>query len=350
MEELSFPVARTPFILGCPEDLPVSEEGLKKARTLANHVLAQLNAAQVWQDTATLIQVLDQLLQQLPSASCGIMTDDPRENQENKDNDEAFNIERHHGECLALLISATLEATVQVCELTEKRGTSLTQEEWSAVTSTVKAILHIIVDPRALPQQHDDLPLPAGFLPEDTADPLRRWVRGHLLFMVLCQGMSLSLNLMITAAKDNDRELAVAQANKTIELMNIAQITLKFATDLSKEQYLEQIRPTLMPPIAPPKMSGINWRDHVVMIRIMRQSTDTWSFIEQTHPETVQRMRSALSDIYTAHRGVCEMFVGESTTSLLARKNATVSAGQVLEGLKQSRLKSLNTMAHEKIK
>ncbi|MDC9605257.1 hypothetical protein WDV76_00545 [Xenorhabdus griffiniae] len=344
MNQSSFPISSNPFILGIPEDLPVDEQGLQSAKMLASQVITQIEAAQAYRSLTTFISTLNSIHQQLPQISDGVAVDDPRESQENRDNDKAFWIERHRGESTALLIKATLEATVQVCELVERWGTNLSQDEWNQVISTVDAILHTIIEPRSMPRAWNaSLALPAR--QEDPNMPFRRWVRGHLLFMVLCQGMSLSLNLMTRAAQNNDIELAHAQANRIIQLMDISRITLEFATDLNQEQYLSEIRPTLMPPIAPPKMSGINWRDHEVLVRLMRQSTPVWSFIEQTHPKTVERMRSVLTEVYTAHRSVCEKFVGESSSSLLARTKAATPAGQILEGLKKTRMRSLDTSA-----
>ncbi|MDX7990724.1 hypothetical protein [Xenorhabdus littoralis] len=347
MNQSSFPISINPFILGIPEDLPVNEQGLLTAKTLANQVMSQIETAQAYQNLTTFIQTLDKIYRQFPEVSDGMMTDDPRESQENRDNDKSFWIERHKGESASLLIKATLGATVQVSELVERWGTNLSPDEWDQIISTVDAILHTITKPRSMPQiRKYSLALPTR--KEEPDIPFRRWVRGHLLFMVLCQGMSLSLNLMISAAQDNDLELAHAQANRIIQLMDISRITLEFATDLNQEQYLSEIRPTLMPPIAPPKMSGINWRDHEVLIRLMRQSTATWDFIEQTYPKTVERMRSVLTDVYTAHRNVCEKFVGESSSSLLGRKKAATPAGQILEGLKKTRMSSLNTSSLNK--
>lgn len=343
MRSLEFPIARAPFILGCPESLPESEQALAGSAAIASRILASLDKLPQPRSLQHYLDRLQELMARLPSASEGLMTDDQRETQENRDNDVAFGIERHQGDCVALMINATLEAVIQVGELAERNGTSLSHSEWNDMMATAEAILQGIATPRAIPEASILFQPAKAKAGEDSQDPLQRWVRGHLLFMVLCQGMNLSTQLLIGAARNQDLELACAQANKLIQLMDISRITLEFAADLSSQQYLSQIRPTLMPPIAPPKMSGINWRDHVVMIRLMRQSTPAWHFIEQAKPALAQRMRSVLAEVYAAHRGVCEKFVGEENTSLLAKENTTTAAGQVLEGLKMSRLKLLKT-------
>lgn len=346
MESLDFPIARAPFILGCPESLPATEQKLAMVTATAHQILACLNAQPQPRSLKHYLGTLREVMAQLPSASDGLMVDDPRENQENRDNDVAFGIERHQGNSVALMINATLDAAIQAGELVERNGTSLDHAEWNEMMAAVEVILQTIANPRVMPEASVPFQVPKNKMEEDSQDPLRRWVRGHLLFMVLCQGMSLSTHLLITAARDEDLELACAQANRLIQLMNISRITLEFATDLSQQQYLSQIRPTLMPPVAPPKMSGINWRDHVVMIRLMRQSTPAWNFVEQAHPQLAERMRNVLAEVYTAHRGVCEKFVGEENTSLLSKENATTAAGQVLEGLKASRLKHFKTKSY----
>lgn len=343
MDSIAFPIAHAPFILGCPENLPTTERELAPCAVMARQILECLEAGPQPQNLEQYLATLRDVMAHLPDASTGLMTDDPRENQENRDNDLAFGIERHQGDTVALMIKATLEAAIQTGELVQRSGTSLDHSEWSDMMSVVQTILLAIASPRLLPESRVLFRAPKSKVEEDDQDPLRRWVRGHLLFMALCQAMNLCTNLLITAARDKDLELACAQAHRLIQLMNISRITLEFSTDLNSQQYVSQIRPTLMPPIAPPKMSGINWRDHVVMIRSMRQSTEAWSFIEQTHPHLAERMRTTLAQVYSAHRGVCEKFVGEENTSLLAKENATNTAGQVLENLKKSRLKYLRT-------
>ncbi|MFP3497037.1 hypothetical protein SB759_22670 [Pseudomonas sp. SIMBA_059] len=343
MESIAFPIADAPFILGCPEDLPTTERELAPSAAMARQIQEYLEAGQQPQNLEQYLGTLREVMAHLPSASTGLMTDDPRENQENRDNDFAFGIERHQGDTIALMVKATLNAAIQTGELVQRSGTSLDHSEWSDMMSVVQTILQTIASPRLMPESRVMFQAPKNKVEEDEQDPLRRWVRGHLLFMALCQAMNLCTNLLITAAQDKDLELACAQANRLIQLMNISRITLEFSTDLNSQQYVSQIRPTLMPPIAPPKMSGINWRDHVVMIRSMRRSTEAWNFIEQTYPHLAERMRATLAQVYSAHRGVCEKFVGEENTSLLATEKATNTAGQVLENLKKSRLKYLKT-------
>jgi hypothetical protein len=343
MESIAFPIAHAPFILGCPENLPTTERELAPSAPMARQVLENLEACPQPKNLEQYLGTLREVMAQLACAATGLMINDPRENQENRDNDFAFGIERHQGDSVALMVNAALNAAIQSGELVQRSGTSLDHSEWSDMMSAAQVILQTIASPRLMPEYRVMFQAPKSKVEEDDQDPLRRWVRGHLLFMVLCQGISLCTNLLISAAHDKDLELACAQANRLIQLMNISRITLEFATDLNSQQYVSQIRPTLMPPIAPPKMSGINWRDHVVMIRSMRQSTEAWNFIEQTYPQLAERMRTILAQVYSAHRGVCEKFVGEENTSLLATENATYTAGQVLENLKKSRLKYIKT-------
>lgn len=339
METISFRISDV-FPLGRPETLPESERELSIHSEVAASILQRFTGLQQPRNLQQYLCTAKQAMKLLPSASKGLALDDPLESQENRDNDIAFGIERHHGDCVLLLLEAVLNAAIQTSELVERNGTNIPNKEWAVMQGTVEAILQMIANPRDMPVTSATCESPKPLL-NDEQDPLRRWMRGHLLFMVICQGMSLSTKMLIYAAEHDDRELAKAQANQLIQLMNISRITLKFATDLTQKQYLEKIRPTLMPPLAPPKMSGINWRDHMVMIKLMRKSTPAWDYIERYQPDIVDRMRSVLSDVYEAHRNVCEQFVGENNTSLLARENASTGAGKVIEGLKTSRLKLL---------
>jgi hypothetical protein len=299
MVSIAFPIAHSPFILGCPENLPATELELAPSAAMARQVLEYLEACPQPKSLEQYLSTLREIRAQLPSNSTGLITDDSRESQENRDNDFAFGIERHRGNTVALLVNAVLNAATQTGELVRRSGTSLDHSEWSDMMSGPQVILQAIANARFTSESRVRFQAPKSKVEEDDKDPLRRWVRGHLLFMVLCQGMSLCTNLLISAGQDKDLELACAQANRLIQLMNISRITLEFATDLSSQQYVSQIRPTLMPPIAPPKMSGINWRDHMVMISSMRQSTAAWNFIARTYPQLTERMRTTLAQVYS---------------------------------------------------
>ncbi|MFP3409231.1 hypothetical protein SB757_31930, partial [Pseudomonas sp. SIMBA_065] len=78
-----------------------------------------LEAGQQPQNLEQYLGTLREVMAHLPSASTGLMTDDPRENQENRDNDFAFGIERHQGDTIALMVKATLNAAIQTGELVQ---------------------------------------------------------------------------------------------------------------------------------------------------------------------------------------------------------------------------------------
>lgn len=326
-------VADVPFRLGRPEDLPRVPAELGSAATEA-HAALDLLATAARQSTGGRLVAARSALTRLGPLPDEPIVDDPPESQENRDNDLAFGIVRMHGDPVRLLVRAAVAAQVDLVDLAETIGVGLAERDWADLVGGLEYLLAWLRAPLAIPTVPTP-PRPVAGRPPRPDDALRRWVRGHHAFMVLCQGMVAALGVVAASADD---EATIVAATVVSRLLRASRGALRLAGDVRPQDYQAEIRPTLMPPTAPPKMSGLRWRDHEVLILRLRESAAGWSRLAETQPDLVVAARDALSETYQAHRGVCEHFVGTVAPSLLATARSTRSAGGVLEQLRNARL------------
>jgi hypothetical protein len=142
-------------------------------------------------------------------------------------------------------------------------------------------------------------------------------------------------------AARGDADGALVAATVATRLMWASRGALRYAGDAAQPEYDAEIRPTLMPPVAPPKMSGLRWRDHEALVRALTDSTKGWAWLAERDDAPLAEFRDALGATYDAHRGVCAHFVGERSTSLLANSSSSRSAVSVLDQFRRIRLAAL---------
>ncbi|GAA2658005.1 hypothetical protein [Streptomyces lunalinharesii] len=325
-------VATTPFPMARPEDLPTTAAEIRAAarRTgLAAHTagLFEPAARTGLPRLVAATQTARDCLGPVPSTP---VRDDPQESRPNRDNDLAFGIERRHGDPLALLAAALLHAAHGALELADEQGTGLDGTEWRDLMGGFDVLLRWAAEPCVV-SEPPAVPEPTGTGARKPLDGLRRWVRGHHVFMAFAQGCTLALTSLTAAAGDGDEETAAAAAATATRVMWASRAALRFAGDATEDQYQEEIRPTLMPPVAPPQMSGLRWRDHEALVRALGSSRAAWSWLAARRPAALADFRAALDATYDAHKGVCRHFVGDQSPSLLATTRSHRPAVGVIE-------------------
>ena len=328
-------VAAVPFRLGRPEELPDVLTKVAAAGAVIRPAARLLDDA-AWADCETLDHAARAARAALAADPGPPVRDDPRESAANRDNDLAFGIERHGGPVLPLMADAGLAALIGVVELARRRGVGLTEADWADLFAGFATVIGWPADPAAAPPVR---PAPAVPRPRGAARPndaLRLWVRGHHVFMVFAQCGAMALRCLRSAVDAGDTAGARVAAEAVTTMMRASRGALCFAGDSSNDDYVAEIRPTLMPPIAPPKMSGLHWRDHEALIGALADARGAWPALGDDG--LVAGFREALDATYLAHRGVCEHFVGDSSPSLLARAGSRRSAVGVLSQFREKRL------------
>jgi hypothetical protein len=339
-------VATVPFPMPRPGDLPGDASAIAAAVPSALAGLTDRVADPAHRtglaDMLAAVRTARADLGPVPST---LVVDDPGESRPNRDNDLAFGIERHHGDPLTLFVAAALNAHLGILEIAEERGTGLDEAAWYDLITGFDTLVRWPADPTRLPAP---LPVP-GCVRSGKPEPLdglRRWVRGHHVFMVLVQGGTLAVNSLTAAAKAGDEEVAATAAEVASRVMRACRAALQFAGDANPDQYQSEIRPTLMPPVAPPQMSGLRWRDHEALVAALTASSDAWSWLAERRPDALRDFRTALDATYESHKGVCGHFVGSQSPSLLATSRSHRPAVGVIEQFRRLRVGTLPAVPH----
>jgi hypothetical protein len=334
-------VATVPFRLGRPEDLPSDPADIMRwGQHRARCVIASIADSQARTDLPALLAAIGDVRAALGDQAGEPVGVDPAESEANRDNDLGFGIERIAGPPLPLLIDAAVAALGGILELAIERGVGLDAQAWRQLVHGVDSLLDWCADTRHTPRPRP-VPLPVERGKPRDEDALRRWVRGHHLFMVLAQGCVMATACLRHHAELKQVQGAVAAASMATKLMLASRAALQYAGDVAQHEYSAEIRPTLMPPVAPPKMSGLHWRDHEALVRELSRSTSAWQWLAGRHPACLAEFRDALGATYQAHRGVCEHFVGNESPSLLASAGSSRSAVSVLTQFRKIRLDTL---------
>nr|ADQ55481.1 catechol hydroxylase [uncultured organism] len=157
--------------------------------------------------------------------------------------------------------------------------------------------------------------------------------------MIIIQGLIISLQCFIFEYSKKKFLQSLLYLNNAIKLMKATEVALYYTGEFSSKSYNENVRPTLMPPISQPEMSGLNWRDHQFMVKNCMRSIGKLNF---TSYPIIQKKYNifiiSLKKAYHAHKYVCGKFVGPASGSLRSNE---YSAVQEIEKFKKLRLKIL---------
>jgi hypothetical protein len=112
---------------------------------------------------------------------------------------------------------------------------------------------------------------------------------------------------------------------------------LAFTGDFPYPAYAARVRPTLIPPNAPPDMTGLRWRDHEYLIRVLSELRPVFAALPEGLREEREGFADALTEAYDAHKMVCAHFVGADQSSVLMATRTNEAAVSTLERFKRSR-------------
>ncbi|MFD8221343.1 hypothetical protein ACFV2U_48785 [Streptomyces sp. NPDC059697] len=328
------------FPLLRPERLPGRAKVQAYVSGSAPDLPAEL-AATVRADAAAALETLRAALITVPlPAGTAPVRDDPGESGGNRDNDQSFDIVRVDGERAAILLHSTLNGAELLLDDAVRSGTDLAAEHWRALRHGFAAMLgHLVgfpvpspeADPGPGPRHADGLP----------RDALRRWVRGHRIFMVLIQGLVIAVDELTDAVDRAETDRAAESLDLAVSLMRASEAALRFAGDFTPEEYEDLVRPTLMPPAAPPGLSGLHWRDHEYLVKRLAEARQLLAAVDPSLVTLRARFREAYAAAYDAHRFVCARFVGDDVGSLLMTPKSKQSAVGVLTQYKRVRLQHI---------
>ena len=330
----------TTFYLARPDDLPKHPNALLCEDTAFSEILKNARdcSRTLNSQSVTFLQALFNRID-LSSTNFEIIEADPQESQQNKDNDLAFNICRVKGNILQIATHSSLNAYRRLLTEIDNTGTHLITSDLAKLHCAYQVIFNLLSNTAPIKYQLTSAYAAKPIDPSKESG-INRWEQGHYVFMTIIQGMIMSLNLFMYHWEFTQSEQAIDYyMHLTARLMWGSEAALKFAGDFSNATYDAEVRPTLSPPIAPPGMSGLYWRDHEYFIKkIIFKLKPIFSNPPSFLLEEVSSFREALGCVYDAHKLVCTTFVGPSESSLISKK----PAGVVLQHYKKNRLLVFN--------
>ncbi|MFH9354574.1 hypothetical protein [Kitasatospora sp. NPDC017646] len=176
-----------------------------------------------------------------------------------------------------------------------------------------------------------------------SVDPMVRWRLGHQTFFALIQALIATVGCLEEAlAAGGEAEEAVAGLllEDATRLMAGSGAAMRYAGDFTRTQYAEVVRPAMMPPHINPKFSGLQLRDHRILLK---QLNRVKRLVESAGPavhESYQQLLDAMSGAYDAHITVCARFGGDQEPSL-RMPGSDSRAVQVLERFRERRTASI---------
>jgi hypothetical protein len=333
---------RRAFYLLTPDDLPRSR-GACVARGDAAAALALITACAPSCSDATALAVAGQAVARLalhPQALEPVGTD-PHETERNRSNDEAFGIVRMRGDVVPILVNSTLQGYVALLEEALAGGVNIGGEDWGKLRGAFGLLFHIfqygslegftVPDRRAAPGD-----APSADAASHSA--LSRWIRGHHLFMVLIQGLVISFSSFHREVDAGQIDEAGDSLRAATCLMVASGAALRFTGGFTYSAYEREVRPTLMPPIAPEGLTGLYWRDHEYLIARLTRARAIFTSLDPLLRAPLYAFHDALKETYDSHKLVCASFVGTEQPSLLMATRTQKSAVETLDHFKRVRL------------
>jgi hypothetical protein len=193
------------------------------------------------------------------------------------------------------------------------------------------------------------VPLPEAQAPREpaTEDLLEIWRRGHWLFFVLTQGLTLALKRFAGALREHHLEPARVELRAASHLLWASGASMKLAGSFSDAQYHATVRPSMThgDPAALVEHSSLSgtmtWDHHYLVSRVWRQELlpllpDLSDTLREDYDAFLLAYRAGLA---AGHRAVCSKFGGDTMGSLVAPHQI---ATEILDKIEARRLTQLS--------
>lgn len=327
---------QTDFLLLRPQSLRATAEQLAQSHAALAAAVAPVTGLAPAAPDATVLAAVDDVLRSLPldAPHAAAVTDDPDSSTGNRDNDRAFGIVRVDGDRPRILVHSGLQGYRILLAEGMRQGTTVGPAEWQQLRAAFRELLHLYLD-RSRPQPPDRTPAPAGT--SETGDALRRWTCGHHIFMVLVQALIVAVDRFAVHATRGEIGDAQRTLDAATSLMWGSRAALLFTGDFPYSEYEKRVRPTLLPPIAPPDMSGLRWRDHEFLVGRLAACRAVFRDLDDRLEPHREGFLDALTQTYESHRHVCDRFVGPEQPSVLMAPRSHKPAVAMLADFQASR-------------
>jgi hypothetical protein len=269
------------------------------------------------------------------------MEGDPNESPDNRSNDRAFGIVRVRGETMSILTYSTLQGFVTLLEEASAGGANVSADDWNKLRRAFFLLFHLLDNGRIdgfMDSPHNSGEVQSPRAANEQHSALSRWTRGHHAFMTLIQGLVVVFRSFQHEVEDGHLTQAKESLRAATCLMAASGVALRFTGDFRYSDYEREVRPTLMPPIAPEGLTGLYWRDHEYLIKSLTKMRSLFTGIDTSLREELHSFHEALKNAYESHKCVCASFVGNQQPSLLMASRTDKSAVDTLDHFMRVRL------------
>ncbi|MCG8312778.1 MAG: hypothetical protein MI976_06130 [Pseudomonadales bacterium] len=177
--------------------------------------------------------------------------------------------------------------------------------------------------------------------PIDVKDKLSaqtKWQGFHWTFFIDVQGLILSLKSFEQSFNNQQLDQAAADLRCTAALLKASGAAMKLAGNFTADEYENDVRVSMMPPhVQSDNFSGLMSWEHACLIKLWQQLSPTFGKLPQQISSAHTEFVEAFVDMISAHRGVCNKFVGDETS--LRSSDPAIS---VLEKLLIHRLRMID--------
>lgn len=255
-----------------------------------------------------------------------------------REQDSFFGVVRAAGNTAGILLGGLLLSCVEAIEDSRAAGCSLSEQHWQDLfRGASEMVIFYLGDSAAA-----DVPLPEQpRTGSGKKDPKIRWEVGHRLFFSLTQGITMALSCFATAMAQEDDAESVAALELATALMAASAAALLFTADFSPADYGDDVRPSMMPPHVEPGFSGVQGRDHQVLVEVLRALRPVFGSIDRAR-FPYDSFKSTVERLFAAHEFVCAKFDGETKPSLLmeahGKGRSSVGAAAVVRQISERRM------------
>jgi hypothetical protein len=163
----------------------------------------------------------------------------------------------------------------------------------------------------------------------DVERAVRRWLRGHQIFAVLTQGLTLVVQALHRAARHEDRGRVERLLRCLAQLYLASGAALRFTAEFPRAHYEQAIRPSMTEPLAPAGFSGTLSSDHASLVRALMAAKPAFDMAVQRCPQAHALAKQALASMYADHKLICERMAGLDQPSI---RSATLTQEQHSSG------------------
>lgn len=232
--------------------------------------------------------------------------------------DRVFHITRVQGDSSEILVYTAVAGYCTLLDEVLDAGTHLDPKQWSFLRSGFTALFRMLAGAEP-PTEPPVLYTPTSRADsQNRPDSVRRWFRGHYGFFVILQGIASAIQLMVSHVRRSELLQGRDALVTASILMRAASVAFRFTGDFPGVDYENRVRPNMMPPTAPPKVSGLQLRDHKYMVRALAAARPVLTCPPSELASCRDSFYEALLETYESHKFVCSSFLDDTSATLIS--------------------------------